>query len=44
MHYCGKPIIEKFTRVVGYLTPVNNWVKERREYEFPLRKFEELKI
>jgi len=41
---CGKPIIEKFTRVVGYMTPVKNWVKERREFEFPKRKFEELKI
>jgi ribonucleoside-triphosphate reductase len=41
---CGEQISEKYTRVVGYLTPVNNWVKERRVFEFPLRKFMELKI
>ena len=41
---CGKLIVEKLTRVVGYFTPVTNWVKERREYEFPLRKFTELNI
>lgn len=41
---CGSDINEKFTRIVGYLTPVNDWVKERREFEFPRRKFGELKI
>jgi ribonucleoside-triphosphate reductase len=41
---CGKTIETKYTRIVGYMTPVKNWVKERREYEFPKRKFEELKI
>jgi len=41
---CGESIVEKFTRVVGYLTPVKNWVRERREFEFPKRKFMELKI
>jgi len=39
---CGKPIETKYTRVVGYMTPVENWVKERREFEFPRRKFMEL--
>lgn len=39
---CGEQISEKYTRVVGYLTPINNWVKERRVFEFPLRKFMEL--
>lgn len=41
---CGESVDEKFTRVVGYLTPVKNWVKERREFEFPKRKFMELNI
>lgn len=41
---CGKPIVEKYTRVVGYMTPVSAWNKERREFEFPLRKFTDLKI
>jgi ribonucleoside-triphosphate reductase len=36
---CGKPIVTKYTRVVGYFTPVNDWVKERREFEFPKRRF-----
>jgi len=41
---CGSDIKEKFTRIVGYLTPVSDWVKERRTFEFPRRKFGELKI
>jgi len=41
---CSKPIETKYTRIVGYMTPVQNWAKERREFEFPRRKFEELKI
>jgi ribonucleoside-triphosphate reductase len=41
---CGEQINERYTRVVGYLTPINNWVKERREYEFPRRRFEQLEI
>ncbi len=36
---CGKKIVNKYTRVVGFLTPVNGWSKTRREYEFPNRKF-----
>lgn len=41
---CGQQIKEKVTRIVGYFTPVENWVKERREYEFKQRKFLNLNI
>ena len=36
---CGSQIIEKFTRVVGFFTPISSWNKVRREWEFPKRKF-----
>lgn len=36
---CGKPIIGKYTRVVGFLTKVSNWNKTRREADFPNRQF-----
>ena len=36
---CGKPIKEKYTRVVGFLTPVGHWNKTRREVDFPNRQF-----
>ena len=36
---CGKPIINKYTRVVGFLTNVKNWHKTRREQDFPNRQF-----
>ena len=36
---CGKPITGKYTRVVGFLTKVNNWNKTRREVDFPNRQF-----
>lgn len=36
---CGKPIIENFTRVVGFLTAVANWHKVRREEDYPERQF-----
>ena len=36
---CGKPIKEKYTRVVGFLTPVGHWNKTRRETDFPNRQF-----
>jgi ribonucleoside-triphosphate reductase len=36
---CGKKIVSHYTRVVGYFTPVGNWVKARREFDFPLRKY-----
>jgi len=34
---CGKQIIEYYTRVVGFFTPVGSWNKERKEWEFPKR-------
>lgn len=36
---CGKPIVGKYTRVVGFLTKVNNWNKTRRSADFPNRQF-----
>jgi len=33
---CGGREFEKFTRVVGFITPVRNWKKERRQ-EFERR-------
>ena len=36
---CGKPIPDKLTRVVGFLTNSKNWHKTRREHDFPERKF-----
>lgn len=41
---CGKQIVEKYTRVVGYMTPITSWNKERREFEFPKRKFLDLDL
>lgn len=39
---CGKEIKEKYTRVVGFFTPVSSWNDVRREWEFPNRKFVDL--
>lgn len=36
---CGQPIINNYLRVVGFLTNVKNWIKERREIEYPNRQF-----
>lgn len=36
---CNKKIVGKYTRVVGFLTKVENWIKERRELDFPNRQF-----
>lgn len=36
---CQKQIINKYTRVVGFLTPVKGWSKVRRQFQFPNRKF-----
>lgn len=36
---CGKPITNKYTRVVGFLTNIKNWHKVRREEDFPNRQF-----
>ena len=35
---CGEPVSEYFTRVVGFLTPVSTWSKERRQ-EYGERKW-----
>ena len=39
---CGKPITDKLTRVVGFLTNTKNWHLKRREHDFPERKFYEI--
>lgn len=36
---CGKKVVEKLTRVVGFLTSVKNWHVVRREKDFPNREF-----
>ena len=36
---CGSPIVEDFTRVVGFLTNVKNWNKVRRTQDYPNRVF-----
>lgn len=36
---CGDEIKERYTRVVGFMTSVNNWNKTRREHDFPNRHF-----
>jgi ribonucleoside-triphosphate reductase len=36
---CGKPIVDNFTRVVGFLTNVKNWHKTRRRLDYPNRVF-----
>ena len=34
---CNGGIVDKYTRVVGFFTPVSSWNKTRREWEFPRR-------
>jgi len=36
---CGKPIINNYSRVVGFLTNTKNWHKVRRDLDYPNRKF-----
>lgn len=36
---CGSEIVNKYTRVVGFLTNVKNWHKVRRDKDFPNRQF-----
>ena len=36
---CGGQVVEHFTRVIGFFTPVSSWNKTRRVWEFPKRKF-----
>ena len=38
---CGELIVENLTRVVGFLTSVNNWNKTRREVDYPNRQWYE---
>ena len=35
---CGEPVADYYTRVVGFLTPVSSWSKERRA-EYADRKW-----
>ena len=37
---CGAPVIDTFTRVVGFLTR-KHWNKTRREHDWPERTFAE---
>lgn len=36
---CGAPIVENYTRVVGYLVKVNSWNKTRRTLDYNSRQF-----
>lgn len=36
---CGKPIATEYTRIVGFLTPIKSWTKERKA-EYKMRKWE----
>ena len=36
---CGKSVINKYTKIVGYLSNVKNWNNIRRTVDFPNRKF-----
>ena len=36
---CGKPITGKYTRVVGFLSKIDNWNRTRRELDFSNRQF-----
>jgi ribonucleoside-triphosphate reductase (formate) len=36
---CNENIMNKYTRVVGFLTNTKNWNSTRREYDFPNRQF-----
>ena len=36
---CESENVTQYTRVVGFFTPVSSWNKDRREWEFPRRKF-----
>jgi len=36
---CSEPIVDNFTRVVGFLTNTKNWNVVRREVDYPNRKF-----
>lgn len=40
---CGGRLSNKFSRIVGYLSNVKNWNKVRRTFDYPNRKFYEVK-
>lgn len=40
---CTKEIVNEYSRVVGFLSNVKNWNKVRRTFDFPNRKFYEVK-
>lgn len=35
----GDPIVQQYTRVVGFITPVKSWNKKRRNFEYEERLF-----
>ena len=37
--HCDGKIIEFYTRVIGFMTPVTSWNEVRRTFDFPNRKF-----
>lgn len=36
---CGEKVTDRFTRIVGFLIPIKNWGKVRREEDFPERQW-----
>lgn len=36
---CNSHITNQYTRVVGFITPTNSWIKERQKYDYPDRHF-----
>jgi ribonucleoside-triphosphate reductase len=38
---CGEPVVDNFTKVVGFLTNTKNWHKTRRTKDYPNRRFYE---
>lgn len=38
---CGEPIVDNFTRVVGFLTNTKNWHQVRRDQDYPNRQWYE---
>jgi len=39
---CGKPAVEKYTRIVGFLVPVSSWSKGRREEYEDRKRYKEI--
>ena len=40
---CGKPMATEYTRVVGFLTPVKTWTRDRRK-EYTMRRWAPINI